>query len=262
MLKSIFKYSIITLGLFSLFSCSDDENGTARVEVRLTDAPADYEEVNINVENVRLNLSSDESEEGWKDMEGVESGMYNLLELTGGVDALLANNELPAGYLSQIRLVLGDGNNLVVDGTEYALSTPSAQSSGLKINLQQELLDGITYKILLDFDVAKSIVEKGNGGYSLKPVIRAMAEAQTGAVLGQVNPVVQSMAYAIVDADTIASAATSEEGIFFLRGLEAANYKVAVVPATDSGYATVEEENVEVTIGEVNDLGVIDLSEL
>ena len=60
------------------------------------------------------------------------------------------------------------------------LTTPSAQHSGLKLNVHAELTEGITYKILLDFDAARSIVKTGSGAYNLKPVIRTITEATSG----------------------------------------------------------------------------------
>ena len=52
------------------------------------------------------------------------------------------------------------------------MDTPSAQQSGLKINLNKILVQDSLNDVLLDFDANESVVEKGNGGYSLKPVVR------------------------------------------------------------------------------------------
>ena len=48
-----------------------------------------------------------------------------------------------------------------MDGQERLLTTPSAQHSRLKLNVHAELKEGITYKMLLDFDAAPSIVKTG-----------------------------------------------------------------------------------------------------
>jgi hypothetical protein len=45
------------------------------------------------------------------------------------------------------------------------------------------------YTVLLDFDANKSIVKQGNGTYSLKPVIRTIEQAISGAVKGKITPV-------------------------------------------------------------------------
>ena len=95
------------------------------------------------------------------------------MKLTGGLEAILADVELPAGNISQIRLILGENNSLTINGQTQNLTIPSGSQSGLKLNVNIELVEGITYKILLDFEAAKSVVEAGNSGiYNLKPVIR------------------------------------------------------------------------------------------
>lgn len=50
------------------------------------------------------------------------------------------------------------------------LETPSAQQSALKLNIHQPIQEGMLYKLLLDFDVAKSIHKTGNGRCVLKPL--------------------------------------------------------------------------------------------
>ncbi len=163
-------------------SCSSDDDsnnneGNAKLAIRLTDAPGDYDAVFIDVQEVVIKYNG-----GQDDVTlGINAGIYDLLELTAGVNVLLFNDEVPAGNISQIRLVLGNQNTIVVDGQPLPLDTPSAQQSGLKIQVNETLEPGILYEFMLDFDVDKSIVAQGNGGYSLKPVIRATTAAESGA---------------------------------------------------------------------------------
>lgn len=243
---------IVLLGLAVIFnSCSSES--TARVEVRLTDSPADYEEVNIDIQGVQVNSSDGGS--GWVSLD-IEKGVYDILKLTNGIDTLLGSIELPAGKIEQIRLVLGTENSVVIDGKEFGLNTPSAQQSGLKLNLHADLTEGITYRILLDFDAARSIVKRGNGTYSLKPVIRAIEEASSGAIKGAVTPLDATPAiYAISGDDTLGTAFADEMGKFLLRGIPAGSYSVSLVPANP--YIPVEKTNVVVNLGSVTDLGTI-----
>jgi hypothetical protein len=190
----------------------------------------------------------------------VESGVYNLLELTNGLDTLLATAELPAGRVSQIRLVLGDNNSVKINGEIKPLSTPSAQQSGLKLNLQADLTEGVTYTITLDFDAARSIVAKGNGTYSLKPVIRALEAATSGAIKGTVTPLASTPAvFAISGTDTVATAYTDEAGKFMLRSIPAGTYTVSFNPKT--GYLPLQKENVSVTLGNITDLGTVTIQQ-
>jgi hypothetical protein len=254
--KSLFNWMAIACLGFALTACDSDEKN-ARLQVWLTDAPGDYEAVNIEVIGVEVHVGEGEGESGWKSLD-TETGIYNLLDLTNGLDTLLGEIEIPAGKISQIRLKLGNENSIQVDGEEYDLSTPSAQQSGLKLQVHETLSAGITYKILLDFDVARSIVVTGNETYKLKPVIRTITKAADGAIKGKVNPKESTPAvYAIVDLDTVATTFADSTGAFLLRGLSGGTYNVSIVP--NSSYQPVLKENVSVSIGTVTDLGVIEM---
>jgi hypothetical protein len=245
--------------LLSVFwlACSNDDQ-TARLNVRLTDAPGDYEEVNIDIQSVEVNREGENQNTGWTTLE-VKNGVYNILELSNGLDTLLATAELPAGKISQIRLILGNNNSVKIGGETFPLSTPSAQQSGLKLNLNAMLTEGITYTVTLDFDAARSIVARGNGTYSLKPVIRALETATTGAIKGTVLPLDAAPAvFAIVGTDTVATAYTDDAGKFMLRSLPAGSYTVSFDPKT--GFVPQQKESVSVTLGNVTDLGTVTIA--
>ena len=249
----------VVVGLFFLITvfltaCSDKDSGTSRVEVRLTDAPAEYQEVNIDIQGVEVHANDGNQNSGWQSLD-IKKGVYNLLKLTNGLDTLLGTTTLPAGKISQVRLVLGANNSLKVAGQSTTLETPSAQQSGLKVQVHTELKEGVTYKILLDFDAARSITATGSGKYNLKPVIRAVTEAQDGAIKGAISPVKPTVVHAINGTDTV-STFTNATGLFLIKGLAPATYRVVLVPETG---ATVEKTNVTVSVGNVTDLGTINL---
>ena len=252
---TIFFLVLPLLTLLAVTSCSDSESGNARIVVKLTDAPADYQEVNVDIQSVEVH----ESSSGWITLDNTNSGVYNLLELTDGISAVLADAELPAGRISQIRLVLGDNNSLKMGDQVHDLSTPSGQQSGLKVQLNAELIAGITYEVLLDFDAARSVVEAGNSGkYNLKPVIRAVPEALDGAISGVVLPLdANPVIYAIQGSDTITSAYTQENGEFLLQGLEAGSYTVGVEP--NASYTEEILVDIQVDLGIIKDVGTIEL---
>jgi hypothetical protein len=245
----------VVVAVFFMTACSDDAKN-ARLEVRLTDAPGDYEEVNIDIQGVEVHSEGG----GWRSL-SIEAGVYNLLELTNGLDTLLGAIELPPGQVSQIRLVLGDNNSITVDGETVDLATPSAQQSGLKLNLHANLKEGVTYKVLLDFDVARSVVHTGNDTYILKPVIRAISEATSGAIGGSVSIIESSPAvYVITGLDTVGTSfADTVSGMFLVKGIPAGTYTVKFAPAT--GYTINDIPNVNVVLGEVTDLGVVTVNQ-
>ncbi|MEP2671113.1 MAG: DUF4382 domain-containing protein [Cyclobacteriaceae bacterium] len=246
-----FVLSIITL------ACDSNEQQTTRLEVRLTDAPGDYEAVNINITGVEVHMDDGSPESGWMEL-NVEAGIYDLLKLTNGIDTLLATAELPAGRISQMRLILGDNNTIKVAGQEMPLTTPSGQQSGLKFNIQTDLTEGVVYQVLIDFDAAKSILQTGNSTYKLKPVIRTITSAESGAIKGVVEPMeANPMVFAIIGIDTIASTKASEAGAFLLRGLPAGTYSVSFNPK--EGYSPALKTDITVTLGSVTDMGSVNI---
>jgi hypothetical protein len=81
-----------------------------------------------------------------------------------GRSALLVDTDFEPGDLKEIRLVLGPNSTVMTrDGQVYDLKTPSGQTSGVKLKLNNATLrERETFQLLLDFDVAKSIVQRGN----------------------------------------------------------------------------------------------------
>lgn len=238
-------------------SCSTDE-AKSRLEVRLTDSPGDYEEVNIDIQGVEIHRAEGKQDAGWVALD-VNEGVYNVLTLANGLDTLLGAADLPSGRVSQIRLILGTNNTVKVNGEVKPLDTPSGQQSGLKLNVQTQMSPGITYLITLDFDAARSVVAKGNGEYSLKPVIRAITEATSGSIEGNVVPKESMPAvFALEGTDTVATAFTDSLGFFLLRAVPAGTYTVTFDPK--AGYTPTQVDNVTVTIGNVTSVGEVTIN--
>ncbi len=237
-LKTLFNFIFIILISGIVFiSCSknesNDSNGKARLQVYLTDDPGDYQAVYIDVKDVMINVTGD-SASGWQSLSNVNRAVYDLLKLVNDKDTLLANADIPSGKIHQMRLILGTENFVKVNNQMIKLETPSAQQSGLKLNIQQNISNGITYKILLDFDVAKSIVKTGNNKYILKPVIRTVFESIGGSIKGFVKPFDFQTAVLVFRGsnDTIASTYSGlTNGGYIVKGLEAGSYSIHFKPA-------------------------------
>ena len=178
------RFLVLFLFLASLLACDDNQSGNSIVNIKLTDAPSDYDAVNVDVKGIEIHYSA-ESDDKWLALENVNKGVYNLLDFSNGKDTLLVSSELPSGKISQIRLILGSNNSIVTGGNTYQLEVPSGSTSGLKINLNESVEEAIVMNIWLDFDANKSIVKTGNGKYQLKPVIRAYTESISGAIKGK-----------------------------------------------------------------------------
>jgi hypothetical protein len=256
--KSLFFALAFFLSL-AVFSSCDKSSSTARLQIALVDATGDYEEVNVNVVGVEISKTSNGSE-GWESLP-VEPKTYDLLKLTGGQEALLVDTDIPAGgKIHQIRLILADGNTVKIEGqmNPLDLETPSAQTSGLKLNIQQEVEADLIYKIVLDFDVAKSIVVTGGGKYILKPVIRTFLEAYGGSLKGTIETAECLEAVVNVaeagSVTAVATTSTNDQGQFLIKGLEAGTYDVTITPS--NGNCVAKTISVTIEDGQVNNINV------
>lgn len=265
MKKQILSAALIALSLITgVIACqkdaSENNEGKARLQVRLTDAPAAYDAVNIDIQKVMINTSEDTSTtQGWVELPLLHPGVYNLLDFRNGIDTVLADMEVPAGRINQIRLVLGPNNSVVIAGVQHELKTPSAQQSGLKLKLKADLTPGILYRLYIDFDANRSVVTAGNSGqYILKPVIRTYAEATGGSLKGFVLPKeALAKVWAIQNTDTLLALPDAVTGYYFFGGLNAGSWKVNF-DAQDSTFRD-STINVSITSGVVTDAGTITL---
>jgi hypothetical protein len=252
-LKRIMYVTIIGLLMIQFTSCTktDDSSEKASLSVQLTDAPANYDAVMIDVQGVEIKGESDSSV-----MLNTAVGMYNLLDLSNGVDTLIATGDIEPGTVSQIRLILGTNNFLTLDGVDYPLSTPSAQQSGLKLQIHQTFEAGVAYSILLDFDASQSIILKGNNEYQLKPVIRTIDAAISGSIKGSITPV-GTIATVTASSDGVIyySSVTNEDGNFLIAGLPVEIYEIIITPELPLLPVTITEQ--EVSLGTSTDLGII-----
>lgn len=241
------RYSFLALGLValtSLFSCSKNSKSgeQSQLQIRLVDNPLpNVKEVWVDIQQVEV-IVNDSSHPII--LGGVHAGLYNLLELTNGKDTLLADALIPAGTISQVRLILGSNNYIITStGAKIDLKTPSAQQSGLKVQVHQQVSGGTLYRLTLDFDVARSIVFAGNSANTiLKPVLRILSFAPSG---GNIKGVVAPGSFvtavmAIKGTDTIATTFTNNlTGGYFIKDVPAGNYSLSFVPS-DTTYKTAQ----------------------
>ena len=270
-LKSLIIICVIMVSIAVFQSCNNDtDDNTARIQIQLVDEPGDYLEVNIEIIDIQYNSS--ESEEGWTSFTLESPINVDLTELIAGNSLLLVDQIIPSGMLKQIRLVLSDNNTLVIEAEEGVasepihLNTPSAQQSGLKLNLNEELIGGFTYTFILDWVVQESVVEAGNSGmYNLKPVIKVNAEVNSGSIGGMVNETIDGTPVAMEGVNVevytlgdlfVTDTSTDAFGNFLIQGLEGGNYKLKISLAD---YQTYESELIEVTVGDVIDAGIIEM---
>jgi hypothetical protein len=217
--------------------------------VDMTDAPGNFDQVNVNIKSVYAVTSKGEVSLN------VNSGIYNLLDFRNGVDTLIATGGLGNTTVSQIRLVLGDGNTVMVDSAIYPLTVPSGMQSGVKLDVHNELKAGVAYHLLLDFDANASVVLTGNGKYLLKPVIRVIDTAMSGSIKGLVLPVGVNVSVKAEAGGIVYTGSANLQGEFIIQGLPAGVYDVTIDPAAP--YLPVTQTGVVVVKGECTNIGTV-----
>ena len=268
-LKSIFGSVITMMALMLMVNCDNADSNkseTARIQLKLVDEPGDYEQVNIEI--IDIQYRSTEEDESWQSFTP-ESGYplnVDITELIAGNSLLLTDEVVPVGLLKQVRLVLSDNNTLKIEGEDdlIPLDTPSAQQSGLKLNLDKELEAGFVYSFILDWNVQKSIVKAGNSGkYILKPVIKVNAEVNSGSISGKVVEIIEDIETPIAnqlievyttEGDLVKDTLTNENGDFVIQGLEAGGYIIKIMKESYIAYESLE---VNVEVGNVESVGTI-----
>ena len=258
-------FPIIISALFlvlAIAGCSKSTSpGFGTISLKMTDAPGDFQEVNLKIIQVSAHLGGAESDSdstsGWHVLR-TESIDVDLLTLRNGVFTTLALAEVPAGHYTQIRLKLGAGSNVVVDGVTHPLTVPSGLQSGYKLVGSFDVPAGGALNLALDFDAARSIVLTGSGTYILKPTVRVLPFGTAGSITGHVLPEnVSTTVYAIQAPDTIGSAVTSN-GDFTVSVLPAGVYSLAFHP--EPAYRDTTLASVTVNTGATTNVGTVQLT--
>ncbi|MBL7921748.1 MAG: DUF4382 domain-containing protein [Bacteroidia bacterium] len=258
-MKTLKKILSILVLIFVIVSCKKDPVTAPQSNreptpyyVRLTDAPALYQAVYVDIQGVEITGNG-----GANVMLNVNPGIYNLLDFSNGIDTLIATGSLYVDNVQQIRLILGPNNSVVVNNVSYPLKTPSAQQSGLKLQVHQDLQPGVAYYVLLDFDASLSIVEHGNGDYSLKPVIRTIQTALSGSIKGKIVPSGVFATVLATSGPNSYSTIVNANGEFVIAGLPAGTYTIVITPATP--YNPITLNNVVVTVGGSTNVGNLNI---
>jgi len=254
--KSVILKKIMYVALFGLLvvqmtSCDKDTTNDkqAKLTVRMTDAPASYDAVMVDVKGVEVTGNGERAV-----MLNTTAKVYNLLELSNGVNALIATGDLDAGTVSQIRLILGTNNSVKVAGVVYPLTTPSAMQSGLKLQVNQTFEAGVEYSILLDFDANQSIVLTGTNEYQLKPVIRTIDTAISGSIKGSVSPLTGNVLVTATSNGVTYTSVTAANGSFLIAGLPLGTYDITITPVLP--LLPIAITGKAVVVGASTDLGV------
>ena len=252
-----------------LAGCESTESGAGKVTVQLTDAPFPFSEVSrvdVFVVRVDAKTSTTDSTEaanasnttGWTTL-AEPNVLVNLLELNGGKLTTLGTATLANGTYQGFRVVIDPAQSSVTlkDGTKPDIKWPSANRSGIKVNLTTPLVVSSDSSVfIIDFDIGRSFVMRGNSiknnGLLFKPVVHAVAQDITGSISGTVRgdsatgtPISAATVELLkawtvlgdtVSANVVRTTSSGTDGTFTFGFVLPATYVVRATPPTGSVY--------------------------
>jgi hypothetical protein len=246
---------LLILAILAILSACDKNNDSNNpvFSVKLVDAPAGYDAVNVEILYMEANMGND-----WVEFPVENSGVYNLQEFTNGNTMLLiGDTSIAPGVMTELRLILGTNNSVVVDGISYELKTPSGQTSGYKIKMDPQPLEpGGLYRLVIDFDVSVSVHQTGNGKYMLKPVVRGYLETAIGGIAGTIVP--PASAYyveALNTTDTTGTLIDQVTGEFLVGTAVPGTYDVTFY--ANSGFSDTTIGGIVVIAGYITQMGIV-----
>jgi hypothetical protein len=246
---------LLILAILAILSACDKNNDSNNpvFSVKLVDAPAGYDAVNVEILYMEANMGND-----WVEFPVENPGVYNLQEFTNGNTMLLiGDTSIAPGVMTELRLILGTNNSVVVDGISYELKTPSGQTSGYKIKMDPQPLEpGGLYRLVIDFDVSVSVHQTGNGKYMLKPVVRGYLETAIGGIAGTIVP--PASAYyveALNTTDTTGTLIDQVTGEFLVGTAVPGTYDVTFY--ANSGFSDTTIGGIVVIAGYITQMGIV-----
>ena len=282
-LSRFFSFPVFVLAVIIGFvSCQKETNSSnipanqIKYSVYLTDGPADYQHVYVDIQKIEIKLDTcrrnddedydrpgcdDDNDRAdtncnvWQTLD-IHSGVYDLLQLRNGIDTLLASGLVLNGKIERIKITLGANNSVVVDSVTHPLQLINNQNF-VFVNIHREHLDSVSandLQFFLDFNLSHSI-RYLNGSYWLKPVIKPFGRHSSGEIEGKIRPVhSHGLIKAYNGTDTI-YARPWDEGEFKIRGLREGTYSVFV--GGINGYQDTTINNIEVRRHDDTNIGTI-----
>ena len=195
MKKILFSMTIILAVLAASGVSCGQASGTGTLELYLSDAPIDAE--NVTGVYIKINEIQYHINDQWTTCDEFEGPQtYNLLELTNGNSTLLGELTLPGGHYNQIRFMLDipemgqDPYNpgcyiKFADNSTSPLFVPSGNTTGYKGVGQFTVPNNGTVQVTADFDVRKA-VHLASSHYILHPTIRLVVNNEAGRISGSI----------------------------------------------------------------------------
>lgn len=235
--------------------------------VDMTDAPADYSALNVEITGVKAYRDG----AGWETM-STQAQFVNVISLNNGIHtSLVANTSAPEGHYSKLKLLFGDANTVTINGGAHCGETSvgdtatialqwGAATHEVDVEIDKNVSATSGAQMMLDFDAAASVTQVGNT-YVLHPVIHEMASMMNTGVKGQVNDALAAAAE-LSGGGHVYGAYANGSGAFQILGTSDGTYTLTInaIKKRDGViyHKIVTIHDVEVTRGRITNVGTIE----
>jgi hypothetical protein len=251
--------------LLGMGACNEISKGTGdgdgKLVIKVTDDPFDIskiESATVTITRVEIRKVGDGISDGNPFVTlSDDTVTIDLIDLRNGITETLLEMDIPAGEYDLVRLYVDEaGLKLVGYDDPYRVKVPSGSQTGIKIKIYPflEVSEGLTSELLLDVDLSRSFVLRGNmnnnNGFIFKPVIRAANMTTAGRIEGMVTDTADvkvKEATLWLEQDTVVATAIADTmGFYAIIGIPAGTYSIS---ATKDGYDTVRFDGVNIVAG-------------
>ncbi len=268
-----------------ILACNKSSNspafaGKKALSVYLTDDPAPFSSVFIDIKTVEVKIDEDTNHDshfgdndddkdddntdhdqyGKWDTLSIRPGVYSIMNFRNGIDTLLAAGKIPVGKIEKIRLTLGNNNSVVVSNVSHPLLLSPGQNHYVYVKIDDEDLDETgsgQVGLWIDFDLSASIQER-QGAYYLKPYLKAFGNEKFGEIKGKVLPTdARSLVKVYSGKDTSTAIPENGSGEFKIRGLREGKYSILF--KSFNGYRDTTLNNIEVFKGKETKINTVTL---
>lgn len=224
-------WTSILLSLILVCCSSNGANDQGEIFIKVVDAPANYQQINIVVDHVSIHQIG---AIGWTFI-STSKVQFDLLKQINGNSVQLVLSKVPVGTYDQIKIDYGTCT-ITTEGIEHYLNLDASIQNGNTIPYNFQIADGQMYQLTFDYDAYSSVYVSGvsYNNYFFKPIIRVQNTLLSGSITGTVrdsnNVVASAKITTYTGLDTVTTFNDTTYGSFQLSDLQEGKYTVIVIP--------------------------------
>jgi hypothetical protein len=250
---------IILAGFLTLGGCEDPDKRDFEgiLLIKLVDAPAFLEELNIVFRRVEIHRAGFSNDVGWR-VVSEDIVHQDILLLRNGISRELVSAVVPEGSYDKIRILFGI-SSLMRDGVTASVEIPTTMQSGYTIDHPFEVVESRTSGITFDFDASRSVKVNASGRFELHPIIRIQNTDLAGSIIGAVLPdTIQALISTSTILDSVTTRSLGQRGnnSFQLVDVPEGAYAVTISPL-DTTYIDTTLTAVNVVRRQKTNLGAV-----